>query len=343
MKSVLGEIAGIVKAELGNRSDMPLVVDIGSNDGTLLRAFGPEFHRIGFEPSNLAEKSGDAGEIINDFFSLTAWNGHLGDVRKWKVDAVTSIAMFYDLENPSKFCEDIASILKRDGVWVDQQNYLGSMIQNNGFDNIVHEHLGYYSLTSLSEVVESAGLQIYRVETNDVNGGSLRTFISHRDTKIVENSVSRQLDWEKSMKLNTRECYEAFYARIMTLRSRTLGYIGRQVRAGKKIYVLGAGTRGNTILQWYGLDEQSIAGAVDKNPDKWGRRIVGTDIPIMKRDDAMPDFFLVLPHHFLREFEEQEKLWLSKGGRFIVPLPDLKVPIELTGRRMQSGLPKTSS
>lgn len=328
MKSELEAIAKVVIDEAKLENGKAVVIDIGCNDGTLLKAFGPKYHRVGFEPSNLYRKATDHGQIIHDYFSLSKWRESMGgsDGSFWRADAITTMAMFYDLEDPSKFCDDIARILKPLGVWVDQQNYLGTMLQTNGFDNIVHEHLAYHSLTSLSNIVNKAGLEIYHVETNGVNGGSMRTFIAHVGAKTVDHTVDSQLDWEKSTRITDPNYYDAFFARISTLRARTVNFINNAVKNGKRIYILGAGTRGNTIVQFYGLSERQIIGAVDKNPDKWGRRIVGTDIPIIPRKEvSKADYFLVLPHHFLKEFIVQENNYLSNGGQFIVPIPDLTV------------------
>lgn len=325
MRSSLKEIADSAIREVKFENGKTSVLDIGSNDGTLLRFFGGKVRRLGFEPSNLASKGSDSGQIIKDFFSVETMKksitGYYGGA--W-ADVITSIAMFYDLENPIAFVKDISTVLKPEGVWIDQQNYLGSMVAFNGFDNIVHEHLTYFSLKSFINILASAKLMVYRVELNDVNGGSFRSYVCHKGERKVEDSVIRQLDWEEKAQLENPETYRRFFERICFLREQTVGWINELVKDGEKIFVLGAGTRGNTILQFYGLDESLVKGAVDRNRDKWGLKVVGTDIPIMSRKDADPDYFLVLPYHFLAEFKEEEKDWLANGGKFIVPLPDLR-------------------
>ena len=238
--------------------------------------------------------------------------------------------MFYDLENPNNFVEDISKILSSNGIWVIQMNYLVTMLENNSFDNIVHEHLEYYSLRSLEYLLTKHNLEVFDLEINDVNGGSIRTFIKHKD--CTEYAISKKVNDirinEKEIGLDGIKTYLDFADRIQKLKDETYNFITCNNESGKKIYVYGASTRGNTLLQYYGLDNNLIKAAADRNPIKWGKKIVGSEIPIISEEQARidnPDYFLVLPWYFLDEFIDREKIYLQKGGKFIVPLPKFQI------------------
>ncbi len=304
-----------------------IVIDIGANDGTLLRSYSSKnLKLIGFEPAaNLIEdaKVGTT-KIINDFFNYDSFHKLFSDN---KAKIITSIAMFYDLEKPNEFVNDIVKILDQNGIWIVQMNYLATMLENNAFDNIVHEHLEYYSLETMQYLVNKHNLQIFDVELNEINGGSIRIYIKHKDCKVFPSSkkVDELLAYEKSMGLNQNETYHNFAQRIKALKETTYNFIKNEVSNGKKVYVYGASTRGNTLLQYYGLDQSLIMAAVDRNPVKWGKKIVGTEIPIISEERGRkekPDYFLILPWYFIEEFRIREKEYLEKGGKFIVPLPE---------------------
>jgi hypothetical protein len=218
--------------------------------------------------------------------------------------------------------------LAPDGVWIVQQNYLGTMLEKNGFDNIGHEHLEYYSLSTMENLLSRHGLEIFDVETNYVNGGSFRTYAGHRGKFRVRETVNALRQREKHMQLNSSKVYHNFAARILKIKSDLHKLVKDEVKRGKTVYVYGASNRGNTILQYCGLDHRLIKKATDANPDKWGRATVGTRIPIVSKDEARrdkPDYFLILPHHFLDEIKREEKDYLENGGKFIVPLPEVRI------------------
>ena len=305
-----------------------LVVDIGCNDGTLLRSYRIKgLFLVGFEPAeNLVEEARKGTHwIFNDFFSAKAFKQKFGE-RKAKI--VTSVAMFYDLEDPNSFVADVAEILDPDGVWVVQQNYLATMLEQNGFDNIGHEHLEYYSLGTMQRLLERHRLEVFEVETNDVNGGSFCAFIARKGRFPIRNSVSRMEKYEIRLALGEHATYERFAASIRRIRSQVHEFIAGEVRRGKTVYVYGASNRGNTILQYCELDHTLIRKAADANPEKWGRKTVGTLIPIVSKKEARkdkPDYFLILPHHFLEEIRRDENEYLESGGKFIVPLPEFRI------------------
>jgi NDP-4-keto-2,6-dideoxyhexose 3-C-methyltransferase len=307
-----------------------IVVDIGCNDGTLLRSYPKQGLRlVGFEPAeNLVEDARKGTTwIFNDFFKATTFQEKFGSE---KAKIITSVAMFYDLEDPNGFVADIARCLALHGVCVIQQNYLATMLEKNGFDNIGHEHLEYYSLSTMQKLLAKHGLEIFDVETNDVNGGSFRTYIGHHGTHPIRENVERLKREEARLRLNTGEAYQKFAANIRKIKSNLTSLIKTDVKRGKIVYVYGASNRGNTILQYCGLNHRLITKATDANPEKWGRRTVGTNIPIVSKEEARndkPDFFLILPHHFLEEIKLEEREFLKGGGKLIVPLPKVRIVV----------------
>jgi hypothetical protein len=323
LSNIVSQTCAIVKPTSGD-----LVLDIGCNDGTLLRSY-PDLglHRVGFEPAeNLVPDARKGTDLIfNDFFGYKVFEEHFGE-RKAKI--ITSVAMFYDLETPNEFVSDIAKCLDSLGVWVIQQNYLVTMLEQNGFDNIGHEHLEYYSLDTLTKLLEGHGLEVFRVQTNDVNGGSFRTYVCHKGGYPIEDSVDEMREREAELFSDSPAIYLRFASSIRRVRSKVKKFVSEQVSLGKTVYVYGASNRGNTILQYCGLDHRLIGKAVDANSEKWGRKTVGTQIPIVSKDEGRkdrPDYFLILPHHFLDEIIREEKTYLDSGGKFIVPLPEFRV------------------
>jgi SAM-dependent methyltransferase len=308
------------------------IVDIGCNDGTLLsfyRAAGID--RLGFDPAeNVASLARGRGlDVVPDFFSFHAFRR----VRPGKkAKAVTSIAMFYDLEDPSAFVRDVASILADDGVWVIELSYLPFMLSNNSYDTICHEHLEYYTLRQITWMIERHGLRVHGIEFNDVNGGSFRLFIRKREAGAVPDETPRTLqaveESEERLGLVADTPYLRFQQEV-TRASRELRSLLEEIRSGgKKVYIYGASTKGNTILQYCGIDRTIVPKAADRNPDKWGKKTPGTGILIVSEEQARcesPDYFLVLPWHFIDVFREREHEFLARGGAFILPLPKVRI------------------
>ena len=310
------------------------VIDTGSNDNTLLLSYpAAKLRKVGFEPAKnlMPYASHPEIHVINDYFSAETFRRHYP---KTQAKVVTSIAMFYDLEDPNQFTADVKSILGKDGLWVIQMMYLPTMLEENIFDNICHEHLEYYSLLSLESLLSRHNLKIIDIALNDVNGGSYRTYVTHADNTSVkpfegaQERVEKLRQKEQGLRLDTAAPYEAFAQRVEEIKQEAVDFITTEVKSGKTVYVYGASTKGNTLLQYFGLDNSVITAAAERNPDKWGKVTVGTNIPIISEDDARaakPDYFLVLPWHFLKEFLVREKEYLDQGGQFIVPLPKFQV------------------
>jgi hypothetical protein len=336
-KTMTDELHGIVKAakrfvELAAGDH---VLDIGANDGTLLRGYATDpVIKVGFEPArNLIPVTKlSADTVINDFFNYDAWHKQFSG-KKAKI--VTAIAMFYDLEDPNAFVRDVAKILHEDGIFVIQMSYLPLMLSQNAFDNICHEHLEYYSLRSLEHLLKRNKLAVCDVELNDVNGGSFRIYIKHEGGGKhlhIPNGAKERIAAlhaeEKKLELSERKAYDAFAKRVEELKTKTVQFVKDAKKRGEKVYVYGASTKGNTLLQYYGLDREHVPFAAERNPQKWGKKTVGSRVPIISEEQARadkPHYFLVLPWHFLPEFKEREKEFFARGGKFIVPLPEFKV------------------
>jgi NDP-4-keto-2,6-dideoxyhexose 3-C-methyltransferase len=331
LKNITEEAEKIVSLKSGD-----FVLDIGSNDGTLLRSYTvPGLKLVGFEPArNIVEKYGREGvdKIFVEFFNFPAWQKEFGD-KKAKV--ITAIAMFYDLDDPNTFVADVVRCLDKEGLFIIQMAYLPLMLERNAFDGICHEHLEYYSLLSLENLLMRHGLEVFNVELRDINEGSFRAYIRHkgwgkslRISEGAEERVKQMREAEAALNLLDKKVYLSFAKRVDMIRDKIKNFIESEVRNGKKIYVYGASTKGNTLLQYFGLDNRLIVAAAERNPDKWGKRTVGTNIPIISEEQARaekPDYFLVLPWHFIKEFMEREKEFLKNGGKFIVPLPEFRI------------------
>lgn len=304
-----------------------VAVDIGANDGTLLSNYPKKIHRIAVEPiKKLAKDAKEYSDIVvNDFFTYEAINKKAKGI---KADIITVISCFYDMEDPNKFVADLKKILNKNGVIVIQQNYLVGMLEQNAFDNIVHEHLEYYSLLSLENLLKRHGLQVFDVEMTPLNGGSFRTFISAIGDRKEEKSVIKLREKEKALKLNKKAIYKQFAKRVIDNKKTISELIQKLVKNKKKVYLYGASTRGNTLLQYYNLDNTLITAAAERNPEKWGRKIASVGVPIISESQARkekPDYMLVLPWFFKEEFLRRENSYLDSGGHFIFPLPKVKI------------------
>lgn len=304
-----------------------VALDIGANDGTLLSFYDKNVFKIAVEPIKKfsLECKKHADIVVNDFFSSESYNEK---TKNTKVNIVTAISCFYDMDKPNKFVEDVKKILTKDGVFVISQNYLVGMLENNAFDNIVHEHLEYYSLLSLEKLITEHDLEIFAVEKTQINGGSFITFISPKNMRPIEKSVIKWREYEKKLKLNELKIYSDFAKRVKENSKDILNLIAGLVKDKKKVYVYGASTRGNTLLQYCNLDNKLIKAAVERNPEKWGKEISSLNIPIISEQEARrqkPDYMLVCPWFFKEEFLRREKNYLNSGGHFIFPLPKIQI------------------
>jgi len=307
-----------------------LIIDIGSNDGTALKKYPQdEYELIGIDPTGLKfiEYYPDSIKLISDFFSFTVLEKNLPG-KKAKV--ITSFSMFYDLEDPVSFAVDIEKVLDDEGVWVFEQSYLPSMLATNSFDTICHEHLEFYSLKQIMFIADKAGLKVLNVELNDINGGSFSITAAKKASsyKINERLILNMLKKERAMGLDDIEVFTSFFDRVEVQKTKLLTFLEEAKKVGKITYGLGASTKGNVLLQYYGINEDQLPAIGDVNEDKFGKFTPGTLIPIISEAEILkrkPDYLLVLPWHYRNFFLSNPKM---KGFTLVFPLPELTI-IEL--------------
>lgn len=306
-----------------------LVIDIGSNDATSLKAYSGNHKKVGIDPTGLKFKQyyNNDIDLIPDFFTASKFKDLFKDE---KAKIITSIAMFYDLEAPLNFVNDIKDCLSDDGIWHFEQSYMPSMLRTNSYDTICHEHLEFYSFKVVKNMLESCGLRVIDVQMNAINGGSFAVTACKENATYKSNSpiINWLLKQEEEMALNTIKPYKEFEERVFKHRKNLTDLIKALVADGKKIFGYGASTKGNVLLQFCGFTKNEIPYIAEVNPDKFGTFTPGTLIPIISEEDAKkmnPDYFLVLPWHFKDSILSREKEYISNGGKFIFPLPEIEI------------------
>ncbi len=329
MRDHLAGIAAVAEGlvELTNED---IVLDIASNDGTLLHSYKTKGIRlVGVDPSirQFGHYYRDDIVKVPSFFDASVFRSVFSNE---KARVITSIAVFYDLENPHTFVEDVKEILAPDGIWILEQSDLRQMMAANSFDTVCHEHLEYYSFSVLTSLIESHGLRVFNIEMNASNGGSSRLFVCQKggpfDTN--ETAIDNVFALEADARLGYLETFDNFRNALEAQRSICLEFIDREKRLGKVFHIYGASTKGNVLLQWYGLGRAQIDAAADRNSQKWGCLTPATGIPILSEEESRamsPDYYLVLPWHFRDEFESREKAFIESGGRFVFPLPVFEI------------------
>jgi len=323
LKNKVDRILKVVQLEKND-----IVLDIGSNDCTLLKMYpDKELNIIGIDPTGIKFKEFYPSHVklVSDFFSADLFRNVYNN-RKAKV--VTSIAMFYDLEEPIQFMKDIYTILDDEGIWVLEQNYLPFMLKTVSYDTIVHEHLEYYSLKQIKWMTDKIGFKIIDVEFNDVNGGSFSIFVSKKESKFEECTalLKNILENEKSLGLSTLEVFDTFKNHIEKHKRLLTDFVKKAKKDGKKIFGYGASTKGNLLLQYCGLTADDIHCIAEVNPDKFGKFTPETLIPIISEEEARagkPDYFLVLPWHFRNTIITREQEYLEEGGSLLFPFPEM--------------------
>lgn len=335
LNNIVNSITDVIKLK-----ENDLWIDIACNDGTLLSYVPKNLIRVGIDPvddSYKIESEKHSNLIIQDYFSYDSFKkSKFGNL---KAKVITTIAMFYDLEEPKKFVNDIVKVLDDNGVWVLQLSYTPLMIEQLAFDNICHEHVYYYSLFNIKKMFKECGIDIIDVQLNDINGGSFRIYCMKENSdktkfatqpyRDVSNfRINSLLQYEESLKLDSIDTWVDFYNRINELKEKTIYFIKTEKEKGKKIWGYGASTKGNTLLQYFGLDHTLIDGIAERSPYKFGLKTVGTNIPIYSEQEMRnqkPDYLLVLPWHFINEFVDRENEFLRNGGKFIVPCPKFEI------------------
>jgi len=301
-----------------------IVVDIGANDCTMIQWFPESLKRIAVEPAKNIDWSHVASsiQIVNDFFPSAKFINSLDGS---KVKVFTSCAMFYDLDKPNDFVQSVKENLHKDGVWCIQLSYALSMTKNLNFYDICHEHLEYYTLKTLRFLMKRNGLHLHHAEENRVNGGSAIVFISHIDKGMKDSSeLASLIDEEKFLGLYEANAYKNFYLRMNDLKLKVNAYIDGQIEKGNLVLGLGASTKGNVLLQYFGLDKKKIPAISEKQKSKVGLKTLGSDINLISEEEAYlknPSCMLVLPWYFKDEIVAREAKYIQNGGILLFPMP----------------------
>lgn len=325
-KSMIRDLQDVVRhiESLKELKNSDVVVDIGANDCTLFNQYSNNnLIKVGFDPAlNLSKFSeGNCHYFINDYFSASSFP------MDRKAAVVTAIAMFYDLPDPNVFVSDVVDILDDEGIFIIQLTDLKSMLEINAFDNICHEHLEYYRLLDIVNLLRVHGLEVFNVSYNKVNGGSLRVVAAKRDSKFINsasinhvaNYIKAEKEFLESHSLTDLKKY------IEDLKVKLIGLINK---SGNTVMAMGASTKGNTLLQVLGINNSQINYVAEVNEDKFGLYTIGSNLCIISEDDAYrknPSYFLLLPWHFIDNILEKHREFLDQGGSFIVPMPQLAI------------------
>lgn len=331
--SMVAHLNDIVKKaiKIANLQTNDLIIDIGSNDATLLKQYtdGKKYQRVGIDPTSdkFKEFYPESIDSIPDFFSARVVKEKYSN-KKAKI--ITSIAMFYDLENPIDFVQQIYDVLHDDGIWIFEQSYMPLMIERNAYDTICHEHLEYYGLSQILWIFDKTGFKVVDIELNDINGGSFKITAAKKESKKQEakHIVDELLGKELNLCYNTLEPFIKFKESIETHRKELIDFIAKIKKQNKKILGYGASTKGNVILQYCGFTSNDIPYIAEVNENKFGAFTPKTNIPIISEQEAKamnPDYFIVFPWHFKDNFIQREKEFLNTGGKFIFPLPKIEI------------------
>ena len=314
---------------LVNLNDDDLVIDIGSNDATSLKAYSGTHRKVGIDPIGIKFKEyyEDGITLIPNFFTAQKFKNSFPNE---KAKIITSIAMFYDLESPMDFVKDIEQCLADEGIWHLEQSYMPSMLRMNSYDTICHEHLEFYSFKVLKNTLKNCGLRVVDVQMNAINGGSFAITVCKPKASYLSNKpiINWLLKQEEEMGLDTPKPYRDFEERVFRHRKNLKDLINALLADGKKIIGYGASTKGNVLLQFCGLTNKQIPCIAEVNEEKFGSLTPGTHIPIVPEAEAKamnPDYFLVLPWHFKDNILHREKEYLAHGGKFIFPLPEIEI------------------
>ena len=305
------------------------VLDIASNDGTLLNFFDKKIIKFGVDP--LVKKYSKFYKKINykisDFFSVKKVIKKLPN-KKFKI--ITALSVFYDINDPNQFLKDINKILDDNGIFLIEHADLMSIVKQKMFDTICQEHLTYFSNKIIINMAKKNNLRVFDMRTNNINGGSTQYFICKQNSifKTNSSSINKIINKETKMKLTNKKTFLKFSSHVNKIKNHTKKYLDKIVSQNKTIHGYGASTKGNVLLQYFGINKKHIKYIADRNPKKNNHFTPGTKIRIItesKSRKLLPDFYFVLPWHFKKEILNREKNLLKKGSKFIFPLPTFKV------------------
>ncbi len=330
MKNHLSNIS-IKLSKLTNLNQNDHVLDIASNDGTLLNSYKKKnIVKVGIDPiiNKFIRFYNNIDYKINSFFNIKAIKSK-GIKNKFKI--ITACAVFYDVDKPNIFLKDISNLLdQKNGIFYLEFQDLYSIIKYNLFDTICHEHLEYYSLSVILSMLKKNNLKLIKVSRNNINGGSLGLYISHIKSgyKLAKKNLEKNLNLEKKIKIKELTTYKRFFLKILRIKRRLKKLISHILQNKKIIHGYGASTKGNILLQFFNITNEEIKYIADRNPEKVNLYTPGTKIKIISEKNSrkmQPDYYLVLPWHFKNEILIREKKIRKKGTKFIFPLPRFEI------------------
>lgn len=323
----LNEIVNYVKKGITIKKE-DYIIDVGSNDSTLLQCYGENYKNlIGIDPTGSKFESfyPEWITLIPHFFPCRELNTIL---KSNKAKVITSICMFYDLENPVSFAREITNILADDGIWVMEQSYYPLMLETNSFDTICHEHLEFYGLKQIMWIAEDVGLKVIDAQLNNSNGGSFLIKLAKKESKYKISPNVDEIYKKEIIQYNDFKIFDDFKERIEENKEKLLNFIFQKKQENKRLLGYGASTKGNVLLQYYGISSNELEAIVEINPDKFGCYTPKTKIPIISDkeiQDNIPDYLIILPWHFRDIFLQKERKLLEKGCKFVFPLPSFEI------------------
>ena len=324
VKNVVKKISKIAKLKNGDN-----VLDIASNDGTLLRNYNSKIKTWGIDPILIKFKK-EYKKINHKISNFFDYKLILKKNKKTKFKIITALSVFYDLENPNIFLNGIKRLLHKDGIFYLEFQDLMMIIKHNMFDTICHEHLEYYSVTFINKLLKKHNLKIFDHSYNDINGGSSAYLISHNNSKYKtnQNKINKILLKEKRFGIEKVSTYKKFKRKINSLKQKLNLKIKKITKNKKIIHGYAASTKGNVLLQYYNLDNKKIKFISDRNTKKENLYTPGSNIKIISEKDSRnlkPDYYLVLAWHFKKEILAREKMIRKMGTKFIFPLPNIEI------------------
>ena len=304
------------------------VLDIASNDGSLLKSYNKDIFTFGIDPilNKYKEEYKNINFKVSDFFS--AKNIEKKTKKKFKI--ITALSVFYDSIDPNKFLKDVKKVLSKDGVFLLEFADLASIIKYKMFDTICHEHLEYYSSKVIINLCKKNGLKVFDIKSNDINGASKQYYVCHVNSKYKDNLhvINKILNLENKLELSNESTFKNFFKNIDSSKKKLVTLLRKLKKLGKKTHCYGASTKGNVLLQYYNINNKLIDYVAERNKNKYNLLTPGSDIRIISEVRSRfynPDYYLVLPWHFKKEILAREKNIRKKGTKFIFPLPDLEI------------------
>jgi hypothetical protein len=329
-KTMINHVNKVVK-DLSKKTKLKkndFVLDIASNDGSLLNFYNKNVKTFGIDPilNKYKDKYKKINFKISDFFSAKK----ILKTTKKKFKIITALSVFYDSANPNKFIRDVKKILSLDGIFLLEFADLASIIKYKMFDTICHEHLEYYSSKVIDNLCRENNLRIFDININDINGGSKQYLICHKKSsyKTNKNKIYKILNSEKKLKLSNEKTFKNFINIINNSKLKLNNFLKKANNLGKTIHGYGASTKGNVLLQYYKIDNKMIKYVAERNKSKYGLYTPSTKIKIISEALSRfykPDYYLVLPWHFKKEILHREKEIRKRGTKFIFPLPKLRI------------------